>query len=242
MSFLFGVEPGILIRMKEPSQQQVWDREYSDPVFTSFERKPHQAVKDFLSYIRRKEKFDLEGKAFLDIGCGIGKDVEYAVDHYDMKGIGCDVSPVAIAEAKRAVPNGAFFVHDLREALSLKNDSVDVSVMVMVIHILKKAERERCLSEISRVMKLGGYFFLKTLALPGDAHAKYLIKEFPGDEPNSFIHPDLHIAEHVHSKEDIVAELEKDFDILSLEKTSGYQKWNNQSYKRNYWVACLKKK
>lgn len=230
------------IYMKKISTQQIWDREYSDPVFTSFERKPHQVVKDFLKYIRRQEKFDLEGKTFLDVGCGIGKDVEYAIDNYSMNGIGCDVSKVAIAEAKKKVPTGNFFVQDLGEPLSLESESIDCAVMVMVLHTLSKTDREKCFTEISRVMKSGGYFFLKTLALPGDRHAKYLIKTFPGEEPNSFIHPDLHVSEYVYSLEELQKDLLHYFEIISLEKTSGYQKWGNQSYKRNYWVAYLRKK
>ena len=228
--------------MKKPSAQNVWDQEYSDPIFTSFERKPHQVVKDFLKYLRRTEKVDLENKTLLDVGCGIGKDVEYAIDNCGMQGMGCDVSPIAITEAKKFVPSGKFFVHDLAQKLSIESDSVDCALMVMVIHTLNQTERQACLSEIARVLKPGGYFFLKTLALPGDQHAKYLIKTFPGDEPNSFIHPDLHISEYVHSLEAIKTELGQYFEIISLEKTSGYQKWANQSYKRNYWITYLKKK
>jgi SAM-dependent methyltransferase len=228
--------------MKYAPAQQVWDREYTDPIFTSFNREPHQVVKDFLKHLRRKEGFLLEGKTFFDIGCGIGKDVQYAIENYDMKGIGCDVSPVAIKEAMQQVPKGDFFVHNLEERMSVKDGSVDVAVMVMVIHALSQKGREICLREVARTLKPGGYFFLKTLALEGDAHAKYLIKNSPGEESNSFIHPDLRISEYVHTKESLKSDVEKYFEVISLEKTSGYQKWGQQSYKRNYWVAYLKKK
>jgi hypothetical protein len=30
------------------------------------------------------------------------------------------------------------------------------------------------------------------------------------------------------------------FEIVELDKKTGYQRWGNQKYKRNYWLAYLK--
>lgn len=239
-----GVASSILANgsMKPPSAQAVWDDEYTRPVFTSFNREPHQVVKDFLKHLRRKELFELEGKVFFDAGCGIGKDVQYATDHYGMRGIGCDLSSVAIAEAERYVPGGNFFVQDLETVLPLGDASVDVAVLVMVIHALSEKGRHTAIAELARVIKQGGFLFLKTVAVEGDSHAKHLIKTAPGNEPSSFIHPELQIPEYVYSRETLLADLGSYFDVILLEKTAGYQKWNNQSYKRNYWIAYLKRK
>ena len=84
--------------------------------------------------------------------------------------------------------------------------------------------------------------FVRTLAMEGDKNAKNLIKEFPGGEPNTYQLPGTGMTEQVFSQEDLVREFTEHFEILFTEKTSGYQKWGNQNYKRNYWVMYLQRK
>ena len=83
---------------------------------------------------------------------------------------------------------------------------------------------------------------MRTFAMDGDINAKKMIKEFPGSEPNSYVLPGTGMTERVFSKTEIEADYQTGFKIGYIEKTSGYQKWNNQSYKRNYWIVYLQKK
>jgi SAM-dependent methyltransferase len=227
--------------MKQFGSQKGWDKEYSDPQFTSFERVPHQGVKDFLSFLRRKQKIELEDKTLFDVGCGIGKDLEYAAFHYGMNVSGCDVSPIAIKEAQTHVPDARLFVHDLEKPLPIETEIADVVLLVMVFHTLSREGRKLCLSEINRVLQPGGFFYMKTPILSGDKHAKYLIEQFPGTEQSSFIHPELGMPEYVYPEKELVQKLSEFFEIISFKKTSGYQKWNNQPYKRKYAEIYLKK-
>jgi hypothetical protein len=50
------------------------------------------------------------------------------------------------------------------------------------------------------------------------------------------------MTERVFSKSDLESDYLTNFTILNIEKTTGYQKWGNQSYKRNYWIVYLQKK
>jgi ubiquinone/menaquinone biosynthesis C-methylase UbiE len=92
-----------------------------------------------------------------------------------------------------------------------------------------------------RVLKSGGFIFVRALCLDGDKNAKQLVKEFTGPEKDTYILPGVGVTERVFTKEDFTSMYSKHFEIIHLEKMEGYQKWGNQSYKRNYWVAYLKK-
>jgi hypothetical protein len=106
---------------------------------------------------------------------------------------------------------------------------------------LSEGERSIYLSETNRVLKNGGYFFVKALCRDGDTNAKYLLKNFPGKEKDTYIMPELGVTERVWSKEDFIIAYEKYFTILNLEKKTIYSRMNNRVYKRNFWVAYLKK-
>jgi hypothetical protein len=75
-----------------------------------------------------------------------------------------------------------------------------------------------------------------------ELNAKNLIKQFPGSETNTYVLPGTGMAERVFLQSDLESDYSTEFDMVHIEKTSGYQKWGNQSYKRNYWVVYLQKK
>jgi ubiquinone/menaquinone biosynthesis C-methylase UbiE len=106
---------------------------------------------------------------------------------------------------------------------------------------LSEAERDIYLIETHRVLKPGGYFFVKALCKDGDGNAKTLLRKFPGREKDTYVMPDMGVVERIWSKEDFVATYEKYFTILHLEKKTSYSRMNDRSYKRNFWIAYLKK-
>ena len=82
---------------------------------------------------------------------------------------------------------------------------------------------------------------VRTLCKDGDANAKNLLKLSPGPEKDTYVMKELGITERVWSKEDFTKDYSRIFTIISLEKTTHYAQLNGRSYKRNYWVAYMRK-
>jgi SAM-dependent methyltransferase len=223
------------------NQSQAWEREYQNPKFLSLGIEPSQDVKDFVRFLR-KQDFELEGKTVLDLGCGNGKNLPYLIERGAAAGIGYDISPTAIKLGEKLCAGlpVTLEVRSIGEAYPLADSSVDVVIDVMAVHALSNVEREVYSGEVARVTKQGGYLLVRTLALPGDKHAKFLIQNHPGTEENTYILPDVGVSEHVFTEDDM-KNWNSDFKLISLEKSSGYQRWGDRKYKRNYWVAIYRR-
>lgn len=221
-----------------------WEAEYRNPKFITLGTEPISALRDFAKWLRRDQKVDMTDFTVLDLGCGNGKHSVYMVENFCASAIGYDISETAIKQAKELAGdlNCHFSVRSIGKDFPLADYSVDMIIDATSSHVLNVAERGKFLSEISRVIKPGGYYFLRTLAMEGDTNAKKLIQQFPGNEPNTYILPGTEMIERVFTKQDIEHDFAQQFNLLKIEKTAGYQKWGNQNYKRNYWVAYLQKK
>jgi SAM-dependent methyltransferase len=226
------------------NNDQAWEQEYQQPQFLTLGTEPLTVVKEFCKWLRRDEKVELEKCTVLDLGCGNGKNVKYFVEGYAKSGIGYDISKTAIVAAKK-LSEGLDIKYEVRsigEKFPLENESVDIILDVTSSNSLSEFEREVYLQETQRVLKPGGYLFVRALCLDGDKNAKQLIKENPGSEKDTYILPNVRVTERVFTKQDLVDTYGKYFEIVRLEKVEGYQKWGNQSYKRNYWVMYAKMK
>jgi ubiquinone/menaquinone biosynthesis C-methylase UbiE len=223
---------------------QAWEQEYKNPQFLTLGTEPLAVVKDFFKELRRKQKIDMSDFVVLDLGCGNGKNLAYAVENFCKSGIGYDISKTAIDQAEKLSKDLPieYQVRSIGEKFSIKDGSIDIILDVTSSNSLNEQEREIYLQEMFRVLKPSGFIFVRALCLDGDKNAKQLIKEFPGKEQDTYTLPDVGVTERVFSKEDFVKTYEKYFKIIKLEKTEGYQKWGNQSYKRNYWVMYAKLK
>lgn len=221
-----------------------WEREYTNPTFISKDQKPKEDFLKFVNWLRKKEKISLEGLEGLDLGCGTGRHSLYLADHFDMKVTGIDFSKTAIDIAKKNFPhkNIQYYVGSIGETFPVADDSVDIALDVMSSLALSSKERNVYLGELARTIKKGGYLYLRTLAREGDDNAKFLIKNNPGPEENTYLHPTLGSPETVFSKEDIERLYGTLFEIKHMSKKTGYQKFGNQSYKRQYWNCYLQKK
>ena len=226
------------------NNDQAWEQEYQQPQFLTLGTEPLTVVKEFCKWLRRDEKVELEKCTVLDLGCGNGKNVKYFVEGYAKSGIGYDISKTAIVAAKK-LSEGLEIKYEVRsigEKFPLENESVDIILDVTSSNSLSESEREVYLQETQRVLKPGGYLFVRALCLDGDKNAKQLIKENPGSEKDTYILPNVGVTERVFTKQDLVDTYGKYLEIVRLEKVEGYQKWGNQSYKRNYWVMYAKMK
>lgn len=229
--------------MKTNNSKNAWNREYSRPDFITLDQKPQA---DFLKFLKwaKKSKFPLTGIRVIDAGCGTGRNSAYVSKKYGAEVSAFDFSREAITLAERdfSNPNIHFAVRGMDEKFPEENNSVDLVLDIMASFSLSAIDRQKFLSEINRVLRPGGIMYLRTLAKEGDKNAAYLIKNNPGSEQDTYIHPTLGSMERVFSEKALREQYSPFFEILFMEKKSGYQKFGNQSYKRNYWNVYLQKK
>ncbi len=231
------------------TQEHVWEREYRKPKFLTKENKPQSDVVRFVKFLKNLpaqagEKISLDRTKVLDLGSGTGRNSFYFTE-LGSKVIGLEISKTAVELAQKNAIEAGFEIdyqkQNIGEKFSLEGETVDVALDVTSSNSLTEAEREVYLSETSRVLKSGGYFFVKALCKDGDLNAKNLLKSNPGKEKDTYIMPDTGIVERVWSKEDFTTIYEKYFKILSLEKKTNYTRMNDRSYKRNFWIAYMQK-
>lgn len=228
-----------------------WESEYNNPQFLSLGTEPSGTVRDFVSWMKkdfRKKRTDPEqgfsiGRV-LDLGCGNGKNLKYIVEHYADHGIGYDISETAIQQAQGLAGglNIDYQVRSIGEKFPLDSESIDVVMDVTASNSLSETERSVFLSECYRVLKPGGVFLSRMLCLDGDKHAKFLIAENPGFEHYTYILPEVGVTERVFTRGEIDEVYGQYFNIRHIEKTTGYQRWDDRSFKRNYWVVYFEKK
>jgi SAM-dependent methyltransferase len=223
--------------------KKAWEREYKNPNFVTKNPKPQESIMKFLRWVKKNKQLELEGLSLLDLGCGTGRNSFYMANKYDAQVTAFDFAAPAIDFAKKhfAHENVDFSVRDMSEDFPLEDGSVDLVFDVMASFALKEDGRENYLKEMHRVLKPGGLVYIRTLAKEGDKNAAFLIKENTGGEYDTYIHPTLGSQERVFSGPDFKELYGRYFDVVRMERKSGYQKFDGQPYKRNYWSAYLKK-
>ncbi|HAO64384.1 TPA: hypothetical protein DCQ44_00180 [Candidatus Taylorbacteria bacterium] len=238
------------------AQENVWEREYQNSKLVTKDDKPQTDTLGFFKYLKRDKKTPLEGLRALDLGCGTGRNSNYLAQEGAVV-TGIEISSTALRLAvERAkelgLPQTAsvasntgsveYLKGDIGFILPFGNDSFDLIIDVTSSNSLTESERGLYIQETHRILKSGGNFFVKTLCKDGDHNAKNLIKLSPGKEKDTYIMPEIGLTERVWSKEDFVEYYSRYFIIEKLEKKTNYSRINNQSYKRNFWLAYMSKK
>ncbi len=232
------------------TQELVWDREYRKSKLLTKDNKPQADVVRFVKWLKRRKSADeaekgvtVENSDILDLGSGAGRNSFYFAE-MGCRVTGLEISKTAIEiseqNAKEADLDIKYIKQSIGEKFPCEDKSIDIALDVTSSNSLTESERETYLLETHRVLKDGGYFFVKALCKDGDDNAKFLIKNHPGPEKDTYIMPELGVTERVWSKEDFVSTYEKQFTILKIEKKTSYSRMNNRSYKRNFWIAYLK--
>lgn len=225
-------------------QGNVWDKEYKNPKLMTGTDKPQADVLRFLKFLKKDKKIKLENLNILDLGCGTGRNSNYLAE-LGNNVVGIEISKTAINLAKtRARDLGVevdYKLSDIGEKYDIKDNSIDVILDVTSSNSLNEKGRDVYLNEMNRVLKNGGYIFVRALCKDGNKNVKNLLKQNPGREYDTYVIKEIGLTERVFSREDFVKTYGKYFKILKLEKKTGYTRFNDRVYKRDYWLAYLTK-
>lgn len=226
------------------SQESVWEREYENPQLVTGGTEPQGDVKRFIKWLRKDQKRALEGLRVLDLGSGLGKNAIFLAERGAIV-TGLEISPKAIGTAEQRAEDAGveveFLLHDIGSHYSFNDASFDVALDIMSSNSLDEKGRAVYLKEADRVLKPGGYVFVRLLCKDGDKNAENLLRDHPGKEKDTYVMPGLKLTERVFSKEDFTTLYSKYFKIIKLERKSGYAQFAGRVYKRNYWVGYMQK-
>jgi len=230
--------------MEDKPQFECWENEYRNPKLMTLGDRPQNDVLRFLKWLKKSKKVEVSALTILDLGCGTGRNTNYLAS-LGNKVHGIDISKTAIRLAReRAVGQNLateYSVASIGERLNINANSIDLLLDVTSSNSLSEKERQIYLEESSRVLKNGGYFFVRALCKDGDKNAKNLLTMSPGKEYDTYIMKDLGLVERVFSESDFKSMYSPFYKIEKLIRKSGYAKLNGQSYKRNYLIAYLQK-
>ncbi|MES2059870.1 MAG: class I SAM-dependent methyltransferase [Patescibacteria group bacterium] len=224
--------------------KKFWNKEYKSGEHLALSTEPSSDMLSFVHWAERNAEWHPfpRGGMILDIGCGNGRNIIALSREAKMKGYGFDISGEAIAQAN-TLGKGIGIKFEVRSAatdLPLPDRSVDVVLDMMTSHFLQKDERENLLKEILRVMKPYGWLFFKSFILEGDQNAARMIKENPGGEENSYIHPKIGVFEHVWTEEGLCEFFAPHFKIHKLIKSYKHVK-DGKAWKRRTASLYLEK-
>jgi len=231
-------------------QEKAWEGEYQSKRMLSPSNVPQADVVRFakwLKKLKRKEnpEFDFDGVTVLDLGSGTGRNAFYFAEQGAIV-TGYEISDTALATARSFAQNAGLSIdyhkQDIGSEYSIPDNSIDIVLDITSSNSLTDAARATYLSEAHRVLRSDGYVFVRALSKEGDRHAKELVDRFPGADPDTYIHPDLHITEKVFTKETFEQTYGPFLTINTLDRIEHYVTVSGRKYKRQYWIAYLGKK
>ena len=178
------------------------------------------------------------------MGSGTGRNSNYLAQK-GAEVVGLEVSDTAIKIAKDRSFQLGVSVDYLKQNIGMEypfEDNIfDLVIDITSSNSLNEKERRIYLKEVSRVLKDDGIFFVRALCKDGDKNAKYLLKNNPGKERDTYIMPDIGLQERVFSKDDFIQTYSEYFKILKLKKTTSYSTVRGRVYKRKFWLATMGK-
>ena len=138
-------------------------------------------AKQFIEHLQIKGN-----ECVLEIGCGIGRILNFIAKEYSANVLGCDISNNAIKKAKELLPlySENFFISSSYE-INLKSESVDVVIMWGVFEM---TDQRLTMIELSRLLKINGRALLCSVKNKNynkkdeesrQAQKAYIQKKFP---------------------------------------------------------------
>ncbi|MFA5420667.1 MAG: class I SAM-dependent methyltransferase [Patescibacteria group bacterium] len=225
-------------------QEIAWEREYKNPKLVSKKEEPQADTLRFFKFLKKEQGVLLENLNVLDLGCGTGRNSNYLAGR-DNDVVGIEFSKFALNLAReRARENNLkvkYILGDIGKEYEIKDSSIDLVLDITSSNSLDEKGREVYLKEVFRVLKPGGYFFVRALAKEGNKNVKNLLKQSPGREKDTYILKEIGLTERVFTRKDFIDLYSKYFEILKMDKKTNYSKFNGRVYKRDYLIVYLKK-
>lgn len=229
--------------------REFWNKEYKTSEHLALSGSVSEDLEKFTRFLERGYKRqDLNPYArALDLGCGNGRNLIYLAESYGIKGLGYDVSDVAIEAAQKA-SEGLPITYEVRsigEPLPLPDNSQTFVLDMMTSHFLKSAEREALRGEILRVLRPGGWLFFKSFLADEDLHTARLLREHPADEPGAYIHPALGVYEYAWREDGVREFFAEGFELHKFTKSHKHinrgKVGEERAWKRRTFAAYLQK-
>ena len=237
--------PFIKKQKRKKHGQTFWDSEYaSGGQHLALSDEESEDLAKFTRWISRQKGEGPVSKHtnVLDLGCGNGRNLIFLANEFGAHGTGFDTSTAAIAEAKRAAEGLPlqFEARSIAGELTFENDSQDLVLDMMTSHFLNAAEREHLRNEIHRVLRPGGWLFMKTFLLDDDLHSVRLLKDYPTDEPGTYIHPVIGVPEHVYSEEELMEFMGEKFLIHKIYRSHKHRSHGKARKRRTVSIYVQK--
>ena len=226
------------------AQEKKWDDEYGKPRLVGLSDVPQADMRKFLKWLRKERGFEIDGAKVLDVGSGAGKNASY-IAGLGATVVGLEISDTAIrlAEEREKGREGRvkYYKHDIGSPYPLPDATFDLALDIMSSNSLSEDERDICASEIARVLAPGGWLYMRALCKDADSNAGALLKKYPGPERDTYVVPNWGLVERVWSRKDFEEYYSRLFKFEYLEKKTNFSKFDGRTFKRNYWVAYLRK-
>lgn len=227
-------------------QKISWEKEYNKPVLVSKDERPQNFLVQFLKYLKKSKKLEINNLDILDLGCGTGRNSNYLAGRGNVV-VGLDIAANALKlgedrARKMNLDSVKYLCRSIGNVLPFTDEKFDLILDITSSNSLNNSEREVYLKECHRVLKKTGFIILRTLCKDGDQNVKKLLEISPGKEKDTYFLKELGLTERVFSEKDLKDLYGPYFNFDKLVKDFGYPKVNGQVYKRKYWLAILTKK
>ncbi len=213
-----------------------WNKEYSKGGHLALSNSPSEDLMKFTKWMSRNDAFGgLNSHSHvLDLGCGNGRNLIYLAREHNLTGTGYDISNEAITQAIDLSKELKlkYEIRSIAGLITLKDESQDLILDMMTSHFLNFGEREFLYQEIARILRPGGWLYLKTFLRDEDTHAERLLRESPAEEKGSYIHPKIGVAEHVFTEAEIEQMLTKNFRIHKMLRSHRHRDDKGHAAKR----------
>lgn len=226
-------------------KKDFWNKQYKNPTHLELSDEASEDLEKFTRYLLRDhgKKFLNVTTKTLDLGCGNGRNLIYLAKNFGVHGFGYDTSKEAILQARKKSEGFqlTFDVGSIADPIPLPDSSVMLALDMMSSHVLLRDERERLRSEVLRVLKPDGWLFFKSFLLDDDLNAERMLRENPGPEIGTYMHPEIGVPEYVWTEHALREFFEPYFTIHKIEKSFKHRHADGSAWKRRTICAYLQK-
>jgi SAM-dependent methyltransferase len=169
----------------------------------------------------------------LDLGCGTGRHTIYFAERrFDVYGF--DFSPYAVRRSmerlKERSLSGHLIVVDMRKKFPYENKFFEAVIAIKVIHHARVGVIKHVFSEVSRILKKGGYLYLQVPTLERNAQYEEGVNIEPGTRV-PLEGPERGIPHHGFTRKE-VGELLNDYNFDIEEMNERDEHYNILAVKR----------